>query len=295
MKKMIPLLLVLLVLLAGCGCEHIWKPATCDTAKACELCGETDGAPLGHVWQAATCDKAKTCEVCSKTEGEALGHDWQDATCETPKTCNRCKVTEGAALGHIWLEATTEAPKTCETCNATSGEAIKTDPRFTTSACKDFFGTWKGEGQADLAPQLGMEVDIPLTVTAYYTYTFNNDGTATMHVSYEEESFLSAMRYVTIEMLYEAAAQQGLSRAEIDAQFQAEYGMDVATYVDAELAKINVEDYAMDLAIVYYVADDQLFMAVDWASMAGGNSFTMDGNQITLENESLKIILNKQD
>jgi len=31
------------------GCEHVWQPATCTTAKYCLICGETEGDPLGHV------------------------------------------------------------------------------------------------------------------------------------------------------------------------------------------------------------------------------------------------------
>lgn len=57
-----------------------------------------------HDWTAANCTTAKACSICGKTEGSALGHDWADATCTTPKTCKRtgCTATDGSPLGHDW-------------------------------------------------------------------------------------------------------------------------------------------------------------------------------------------------
>ena len=103
---------------------HTWTAATCDSPKACSVCGDTEGEELGHTWTDATCTTAKTCSVCSATEGEALGHTWTDATCTAPKTCSVCGATEGEALGHTWTNATCTAPKTCSVCGATEGEAL---------------------------------------------------------------------------------------------------------------------------------------------------------------------------
>lgn len=37
---------VLIVLLAGCACEHEWTEATYTEPKTCTKCGETEGEPL---------------------------------------------------------------------------------------------------------------------------------------------------------------------------------------------------------------------------------------------------------
>lgn len=63
------------------------------TTEAVNVC-ETNG----HTWVDATCDIAKTCDLCGETEGEPLGHTWIDATYEAPKTCETCGATEGEAL-----------------------------------------------------------------------------------------------------------------------------------------------------------------------------------------------------
>lgn len=175
-KKMLlcVLAMVLILLLAGCGCKHEWYAATCAAPKTCSLCGETEGEPLPHTWQDATCTAAKTCTVCKATEGEALphtwkdatctdakictvcetiegeplGHTWQDATCTTPKTCSVCQVTEGETAAHSWQAATCTVPKTCSVCQATEGETAAhswqeatTEAPKTCSVCKQTSGS----------------------------------------------------------------------------------------------------------------------------------------------------------
>ena len=96
--------LLCLILLGGCACEHTWLDADCITAKTCASCGETEGEPLGHTWVDADCDNAKTCSTCGATEGEPLGHTWLDADCITAKTCSVCGGTEGEPLGHTIIQ-----------------------------------------------------------------------------------------------------------------------------------------------------------------------------------------------
>ena len=118
------LVMVLILLLAGCGCDHEWLAVTCAAPKTCQLCGETEGEALPHTWQDATCTAAKTCTVCQATEGEPLPHTWQDATCTAAKICTVCQTTEGEPLPHTWQDATCTAAKICTVCQTTEGEAL---------------------------------------------------------------------------------------------------------------------------------------------------------------------------
>lgn len=93
-------LLVFIFILSSCGCSHEWMESTCEKARICTLCEETEGEPLGHQWQEATCTEAKTCSLCQKTEGNPLGHFWTEADCQSPKTCSNCFKTEGEPLEH---------------------------------------------------------------------------------------------------------------------------------------------------------------------------------------------------
>lgn len=131
MKKYIILLaaaILCLGLLAGCGCEHQWQDAACETPKTCTACGEIEGEALGHTWADATCEAPKTCSACARTEGEALGHTWVDATCDAPQTCSVCDATEGEKLEHVfgdWTEIDTETEEhTCTACGYAEQQTI---------------------------------------------------------------------------------------------------------------------------------------------------------------------------
>ena len=121
MKKTMSILLVVLavLMLTACSCEHEWENATCTTPVTCLKCGEV--------------------------AGEASGHNWQDATCTTPKTCVTCKTTEGSELGHSFTsevasskylcsEATSNSPATyyysCSKCQKRGTETFSHGERL---------------------------------------------------------------------------------------------------------------------------------------------------------------------
>lgn len=181
MKKryvLLPVLILVLAMLTGCCLSHEWQDATCEAAKTCAKCGETEGEALGHTWQDATCETAKSCSTCGKTEGEPLGHTWQDATCETPKTCTTCAATEGEALGHdLTLQSvtTTVITSNCSTCGQTLTEDAPAD--ISTLAIQLLAGNWKAVESYDGRESTPLE-DGPV-------FEFSADGTM---VSYLEEN-----------------------------------------------------------------------------------------------------------
>ena len=112
----IAMLVLLLVVLTGCSCQHEWREATCTNPKRCRICAEQQGTASGHSFEAATCDAPKTCKACGKTEGEALEHDWVDASCAQAEHCTRCGQTKGQPLDHTWRDATCTESKYCTQC-----------------------------------------------------------------------------------------------------------------------------------------------------------------------------------
>lgn len=85
--------------LFGFLCSHEWQAATCTSPQTCNLCGETEGEPLGHDWNAATCTTMQACRVCKATKGVPLGHtpgDWSEssdilqAKRHQERTCSVC-------------------------------------------------------------------------------------------------------------------------------------------------------------------------------------------------------------
>lgn len=121
MRKCRYLALVLLgaLCLAGCSHKHVWEEATCDTAKTCKRCGDTQGEALGHLWMGSSCTLPKHCDRCEETEGEANGHTFLLATCVRPEECGVCGETRGEIVPH-----TGEIVGTCDKCGVAQNEEL---------------------------------------------------------------------------------------------------------------------------------------------------------------------------
>ena len=106
------------------GVGHVWREATCTTAKTCAVCGDTEGETAGHVWNAATCTLPKTCSSCGATEGSSAGHKYTSADCISPKICTVCEAISGEALGHAYDG---DCDGECNRCGAERQSAICID------------------------------------------------------------------------------------------------------------------------------------------------------------------------
>ena len=308
------LVMVLILLLAGCGCEHEWNVATCSAPKTCSLCGETEGEPLPHTWQDATCTASKTCSVCNVTEGEPLPHTWQDATCTVPKTCSVCNVTEGEPLPHTWQDATCTAPKTCSVCNATEGEAaahkwqeatteapktcsvckqtsgskLKTDSRFTTKSTKALHGTWV----CDITltdEMMGLQnfggVDCRLTMK------FGNTGELTSGIKVKDEKgFMQKYKTYTVNLMYAEFAALGYGKEQADQAMLDTYGLNVTDYVEAALKGYDAADIfeAFKGEEVYYVEGNKVFTALRWEAKFESNAFTITNGKLVIDGLTLE-------
>ena len=139
---LVALLFALALIFTSCGHQHSWADATCEVAKTCTTCGETEGSPLGHVEEdlapkAATCSETgltegKKCSVCGEVTVAQevvpmLDHDLEVVlgyapTCTEPglsdgKVCKNCDYeeaqTEIEPTDHIWNEGVVTTPATC--------------------------------------------------------------------------------------------------------------------------------------------------------------------------------------
>lgn len=292
MKKKIwiaVLALAVVLLLAGCGCEHEWADANCETPKTCKECGETEGAPLGHTWNAATCLEAKTCQVCKKTDGEALGHTWEAATCLLPEKCATCHETRGVALTHIWEEATTEAPKTCTLCQATEGEKLNTDPRFTTASTKELHGKWYAESSfsAEMLEMVGYidKVDCTLHLE------FGKTGELKMSIEIHDMLVLeAAMEQQYIDALYAEFAKMGYNKQLANQAMVAEYGMTVEQYADAVLEEEGIQAYFDGFFSgegVYYVGQNGIYTSDSWNSEFDCDEYTVTDGVLVIKELTL--------
>lgn len=121
-------ILLIVLMLAGCACEHEWMSADCLNPQTCEKCGEVGEPALDHDWLAATCTDPQICRRCGKTQGAPLDHDWINATCLAAQTCSRCSETQGDPLGHSygsWSFGESDMTHTCIVCAFT--ETVELD------------------------------------------------------------------------------------------------------------------------------------------------------------------------
>ncbi len=227
--RVVPLLVMLCLLLAGCGCKHQWNPATCDT----------------------------------------------------PKTCSRCQITEGEALDHTWVDATTEAPKTCTVCQKTEGERIVTDVRFTTAACKELFGTWKGIYKC---PGTFFDAKFTQTLDLEVSFIFNNDGSFQNIVKItNKDDFLQATEQFYIDKFYKEYADLGYMQAQADEAMKAKHGKDVKGYSQMLATDYDLPLFEHEDTGVYYVADGKVFIAEKWDNTLRPETYTIADNILTID------------
>ena len=292
MKKNVWILILtmaLMLVLAGCGCEHEWEDANCEKPKTCTKCGETEGAPLGHTWKAATCLDAKTCEVCQKTEGEAKGHTWEAATCLLPEKCADCHETRGEALSHNWQEATTEAPKTCLNCQTTEGDRLITDPRFTTASTKELHGKWYAETyfSAEMLEMVGYIDKVDCTLH----WEFGKTGEMKMTIEIHDMLALeAAMEKQYADALYAEFANLGYNKSMANQAMMAEYGMNVEQYADAALEVEGIQAYFDTFGHfegAYYVGQNGMYTAANWNDEFECDKYTITDGVLVVEEMSL--------
>lgn len=226
--------------------------------------------------------------LTSVLAGCSCSHEWAEANCKSPKTCTLCGETEGEKTDtHQWEDATTEAPKTCSVCGLTEGERIITDERFTTAACKALFGTWTGTVSMN-AEEMGMTGSGK--VEAQVTYTFTNDGKMECTMALKDvEGYAKLME----DMMYKTFADQGMSKDEADSAMQEVYGMGVEEFC-METAQTVADSFAaMDVTMVYYVADGKIFEGLTWDDEMTGAEFSVENGVLSMIEDGIELQLNR--
>lgn len=256
------LVAALILLLTGCGCDHVWYDATCVMPQTCWLCG--------------------------KAEGELQPHTWQDATCIAPKTCAVCQKTEGKLGTHKWQAATTEAPKTCTVCNATVGSKLDTDPRFITERTEALQGAWVCDVVVT-GDRIGLENfgDVACTLTL----EFGNTGRLTQRIKVkDEESFVEKLKQYAVERTYATFAEAGLNAEQANQATIETYGMNINDLVEDTYKDYDFNELFASFNIdkVYYVEGSKVFKAPDWNAKFESGEFKITGDKLVIQGVSLE-------
>ena len=108
-NRILALLLLLSLVLTGCGCRHEWTEADCLNPRLCAKCQQTEGEALGHNWSPATCTQAETCLRCGAVQGQPLEHrysSWSFTDTHMTHSCETCGLEQTLELDRaIHLQA----------------------------------------------------------------------------------------------------------------------------------------------------------------------------------------------
>lgn len=163
------------------------------------------------------------------------------------------------------------------------GSIMDNSDKFDAEACEELFGTWTGE--MDMADFLAMDT----TVTSFkimITMILTDQGEINMAVSIDENELRNFMYEMTLESIYVSFEEEGLSREDADVAFEAQMGMTIAEYVEAQLDEMDMNEFFGEMpeaySGVYYVEDGMIYAGESWNQRLEGVAYTLDGDTLTL-------------
>lgn len=173
------------------------------------------------------------------------------------------------------------------------GSLMDNSDKFDADACKDLVGTWVTQiDMADLYFEFeNLESSCTITVTMILT----DKGEMSMTIEVDEDEIRNVMYEVALESVYVSFEEEGLSRAEADAAFEAQMGMTISEYVEAMLAEADVNELlgGMPEAFsgVYYVENGMLCAGDSWNQPLDGVEYTLNGSTLTLVDDESEMEL----
>lgn len=172
------------------------------------------------------------------------------------------------------------------------GKELDHSGKFDAEACKELFGTWKGElDLGDLLYQDMMNQDSPVpdgfrvSCKMEVTMTFRKDGSYSVQSKADPNEYKAMMIEIAVEVIYVGGEQGGMTRAEVDAYFEASVGMSVRQYVEAgyEEDEEGLEESLNENEEgVYYVEKGDLYMGDGWDQPLEKGDYSTSGDTLTL-------------
>lgn len=165
-------------------------------------------------------------------------------------------------------------------CFNADGSPLDLSGKFNSAACAPLVGTWTGTITMD-AEDLELE-GMDISLNASVTIIFDAEGTALIIMDLDKDAY----RQLAITMMKELFLSmfgEDMTPEELDAMFQAEYGMGFDEFIEAQVDSSDLtSETHTEYPCVYYVEDGMLYTADDWNKFADGASFTLADDTMTL-------------
>lgn len=172
------------------------------------------------------------------------------------------------------------------------GKELDHSGKFDAEACKDLFGTWRGEldigkliSEGMFDEEFTISDNLEFSCKAVITLTFRNDGAYSAEMKMDPDEYKTMMIELAVETMYIGVQMGGMTRAEADAYFESSMGMTIREYVEASYAES--EDDLLDSLNesaegVYYVEKDKIYLGDGWNQSLKGGKYALDGDTLTL-------------
>lgn len=177
-------------------------------------------------------------------------------------------------------------------CYDASGNLLDFSYKFDSTVCAPLFGTWTGTLTMD-GEMLGLG-DPTILLDADVTITFGADGTMITIIDLDETAYRELVIQFTTQLILSLYGDD-MDPSALDAYFQSEFGMTFQQYVQATVDEMDLSEMIhQELHAVYYVEGNLLYTGDNWSVPMESGNFALDGDQLTLEEENLAMVLTKQ-
>lgn len=162
---------------------------------------------------------------------------------------------------------------------------------------KAIVATWEWEFDAtevmneQLADQLGDDLEVDAELIIPIVISFDEDGEGEFAVDEDKfaepfEKYLEAVVDVAVEAMYKQMEDMGMSRDEIDSQFEDAYGSSVQEFMESSMEELNIEDLLGEMSMDFYweIDEDLLLIAENEDDLSEDNAlkFEIKGNKMII-------------
>lgn len=157
-----------------------------------------------------------------------------------------------------------------------NGNPVDHSTKFNTELCAPLFGQWYC-AYTVTSEESGIATDVRAEISLF----FSEDGQLSSCLILNKED----MKLASMELMYTIYESSGITRDQVDAMFQAEYGMSLEAYVELYLeSEEGRASWFQESDQVYYVEGDKIYAGNSWNTVMEPVQFILDGDTLTLIN-----------
>ena len=178
-----------------------------------------------------------------------------------------------------------------------NGQAIDHSQKFDAEACAGLIGTWEGT-----VIMTGSDLGVPeydhMQVTSQYTITIDANGNIVTHYKMNQVEYMALLVEVYTEVILDQLRSQfgdEVTKVQLEAAFEASYGMSIRQYIKDELNKDPAFESELDQTVSekFFVSEGKMYRCANWSAMPVEVEFTLEGDTLTMKDNGKDIVLTR--